>query len=107
MNEVRYALFYEGENIYTDQRTFKSKSYAKAKKDDFIAVWAMCNKQCHIEIKEVPVDIEEIETIKAKCLKLKQLILLTDPVVGDVVMNDVSMRQWNEFIKCFPDEGSL
>lgn len=37
--------------------------------------------------------------------KLKSLILLTDPVVENEVMNDIAMKQWLEFIKCFPDEA--
>jgi len=41
-----------------------------------------------------------------KCEKLKQLLLLTDPAVSDVNMNDLTMRQWQEFITEFPDEGS-
>lgn len=36
--------------------------------------------------------------------KLKQLLLLTDPSVADVEMNETTMKQWNEFIKTFPRE---
>ena len=39
-----------------------------------------------------------------KLEKLKQLLLLADPAVSDVTMNEVTMRQWNEFLKEFPDE---
>lgn len=42
-----------------------------------------------------------------KINKLKQLLLLTDPSVSDVVMNDLSVKQWNEFVKAFPDEGTI
>ena len=30
--------------------------------------------------------------------KLKRLILLTDPSVSDVAMNELSVKQWNEFL---------
>jgi hypothetical protein len=39
-----------------------------------------------------------------KVQKLKELLLLTDPIVGHVAMNDLTKTQWVEFIKCFPDE---
>lgn len=41
-----------------------------------------------------------------KCEKLKHLLLLTDPAVSDVEMNELTLRQWQEFITEFPDEGS-
>lgn len=31
--------------------------------------------------------------------KLKSLILLTDPAVSNIVVNDQALRQWNEFVK--------
>ena len=39
-----------------------------------------------------------------KVEKLKRLLLLTDPDVSDVVMNDLTMRQWDSFCKEFPEE---
>lgn len=50
-------------------------------------------------------DQRQLREAKTKLLKLKQLILLTDPVVGHVEMNELTKTQWLEFIKCFPDEG--
>ena len=47
----------------------------------------------------------ELTLLKNKVEKLKQLLLLTDPCVGHVVMNEVTHTQWLEFIKAFPDEG--
>jgi hypothetical protein len=38
--------------------------------------------------------------------KLKQLILLTDPVVSNVEMNETAKKQWLEYIRCFPYEAS-
>lgn len=35
---------------------------------------------------------------------LKSLLLLTHDVVGDVVVNEVAVKQWNQFINEFPDE---
>ena len=41
-----------------------------------------------------------------KISKLKSLLLLTDPAVSNVVMCDTQLRQWQEFIKCFPEEDA-
>lgn len=49
--------------------------------------------------------MERTNIAERKLEKLKRLILLTDPVVSLVEMGDLSIRQWNEFIKEFPDEG--
>jgi hypothetical protein len=48
--------------------------------------------------------IRQIENLQAENEKLKRLLLLTDDAVSDVFMNDLTMRQWAEFIKCFPEE---
>lgn len=40
-----------------------------------------------------------------KLEKLKALVLLVDPVVSDVQMNDVTTKQWLEFVKCLPEEA--
>ena len=39
-----------------------------------------------------------------KVEKLKRLILLTDDSVSDVSMNDLTARQWSEFVRVFPEE---
>lgn len=49
--------------------------------------------------------MKRAQLAERKLEKLKSLLLLTDPVLGDVVMNELTKRQWLEFIKCFPDEG--
>ena len=49
--------------------------------------------------------IDRGELYGRKCLKLKQLLLLTDPVVSNATMGDTQRIQWTEFIKCFPDES--
>lgn len=41
-----------------------------------------------------------------KVEKLKRLILLTDPSVSGVVMNDTAFKQWMEFTKEFPEEAN-
>lgn len=46
----------------------------------------------------------EIQQQQAIIEKLKSLILLVDPVVSNEVMNDIALRQWGEFIRCFPQE---
>ena len=43
--------------------------------------------------------------LESKINKLKQLMILTDPVVSSDGMNDIALIQWNEYIKCFPEEG--
>jgi hypothetical protein len=48
--------------------------------------------------------VEGIEQMKRKLQKLKQLMLLTDPVVSGEQMNEIALKQWNEFIREFPDE---
>lgn len=48
--------------------------------------------------------MKRAQLAERKCEKLKRLILMTDPMVSDVEMNTVTARQWNEFIRCFPDE---
>lgn len=40
-----------------------------------------------------------------KVEKLKRLILLTDDAMSNIAMNELSMRQWIEFVREFPDEG--
>lgn len=40
-----------------------------------------------------------------KVEKLKSLILLTDPSVSSVEMNELTKTQWMEFTKEFPEEG--
>jgi len=44
------------------------------------------------------------KVLKDKLLKLKRLLLLTDPVVEKEIMSELQLIQWNEFIKKFPDE---
>ena len=39
-----------------------------------------------------------------KVEKLKALLLLVDPVVSHVEVNDVALAQWQEYIKEFPEE---
>jgi hypothetical protein len=47
---------------------------------------------------------ERINELERKVLKLKRLLLLVDPVVENEVANDISIKQWNEYLKAFPDE---
>lgn len=49
---------------------------------------------------------KRIEYLKSHIKKLKQLVLLTDPAVHNVEMNDLTMRQWDEYRKwCLEIEG--
>ena len=40
-----------------------------------------------------------------KIAKLKELLLLTDKSVWNIIVSDTQLRQWREFIKTFPCEG--
>lgn len=58
--------------------------------------------------------IQGMETFKInqyyrrQCEKLKSLILYTDPILQkEECGGDIQLRQWSEFIKCFPEEGKL
>ena len=42
---------------------------------------------------------------EAKLAKLKGLLLLTDPVVENMQMNELTKIQWLEFVKNFEDEA--
>jgi len=50
---------------------------------------------------------KEIDQLTAKVGKLKELLLLTDPVVSNDEEGDTQLRQWTDFIKCYPSEGDL
>lgn len=39
-----------------------------------------------------------------KLEKLKALVLLVDPVVSHIEMNELSATQWSEYVKEFPEE---
>ncbi len=41
-----------------------------------------------------------------KVEKLKRLLLLTDDAVSSFEMNEMTTKQWMEFIKEFPDEAN-
>lgn len=49
--------------------------------------------------------MKRAQLAERKCVKLKALLLLTDPVVADVHMNALAAIQWQEFIREFPDEA--
>lgn len=42
--------------------------------------------------------------LREKLTKLKRLLLLVDPAVDNEPMNELTKRQWAEFVKAFPDE---
>lgn len=47
---------------------------------------------------------ETIALLKEQKEKLIRLILLSDPSVSNVEMNEVSARQWQEYCTTYPDE---
>jgi FMN phosphatase YigB (HAD superfamily) len=46
----------------------------------------------------------EIQKLKEQKEKLIQLILLTDPAVAHVEMNELSTMQWQEYVTTYPEE---
>jgi hypothetical protein len=42
--------------------------------------------------------------LEERVKKLKALMLLVGPVVSDVQMNVVAIKQWEEYLRCFPGE---
>lgn len=49
--------------------------------------------------------MKRANTAERKVEKLKSLLLLTDPVVGHVEMNEVTQTQWLEYVRVFPEEA--
>lgn len=52
--------------------------------------------------------IEQAQSLIIKKLedenkKLKGLILLTDSSVSNVEVGDLQLKQWQEFLRCFPE----
>jgi hypothetical protein len=68
------------------------KIIERAKQFNFLK-WGEYMKRAHIAERKVE--------------KLKRLILLTDDSMAHVGMNQLSISQWIEFVRCFPDEGEL
>jgi len=55
------------------------------------------------ELKEA---LKKTDELKEKYNKLKRLLLLTDDSVSHFECGSkIQLAQWNEFIKCFPEEG--
>lgn len=50
-------------------------------------------------------EVKELRALKEKCAKLRMLLLLTDPAVSNEQMNDLTLKQWQAFVKEFPDEA--
>ena len=59
--------------------------------------WHGCDSICHPKA-------DTDGTLTSKYNKLKELLLLTDPVVSSVVAGETQLKQWEEFSRCFPDE---
>lgn len=49
--------------------------------------------------------MKRAQLAERKVEKLKRLILLTDDSVSSYEMNGLSLKQYREFIKAFPDES--
>ena len=59
----------------------------------------------HVSCSDLQRCIDKIKTLQRKNKKLKSLLLLTDPVVSMNEVNGIALEQWQEYIKCFPDEA--
>lgn len=49
--------------------------------------------------------MKRAQLAERKLEKLKRLMLLVDESVSDEIMNPLTIKQWNEFIREFPDEA--
>ena len=47
-----------------------------------------------------------LEKERDKVFKLKCLMLLTDDAVSNVTMNELTIIQWEEFIRVYPEENT-
>lgn len=50
--------------------------------------------------------MKRAQLAERKVEKLTRILLLTDPLFKDERMTELTIRQWNEFIREFPDEAS-
>lgn len=75
-----------------------------AKKD---TGWKMLMRENSFNFKKWGDYMKRSRIAERKVDKLKRLILLTDPAVSNVEMNDIALRQWNEFVRAFPDEVGI
>jgi len=51
--------------------------------------------------------MKRAQLAEIKVNKLKRLLLLADDSVSSVVVSDLQIKQWSEFLKEFPDEAEL
>lgn len=91
-----------GWRIFAEKQVKELKAENEKCKEAIMSYSAMLNDSV-VDQKKLQADrtklVEKID-------KLKRLMLLTDPVVENEVMNDIAIRQFSEFIKCYPDESS-
>lgn len=59
----------------------------------------------YLDIEAENIDLEaKLQVEREKRIKLLDLMLLTDPVVSDIVVGDTQLKQHQEFLRTFPDE---
>lgn len=68
--------------------------------------WTMLKKENELNFSKWGEYMKRAQIAERKVEKLKQLLLLTDPAVSSEEVNSLSVKQWSEFIRVFPDEGS-
>lgn len=69
------------------------------------AAWNMKVRECKRYFLKWGEYMKRAQLAERKVLKLKRLILLTDDSVSKEPMNELSGKQWMEFVREFPDEG--
>ena len=70
------------------------------------AAWNMMVRKSKYNFLKWGEYMKRAQLAERKVEKLKRLLLLTDDAVSDQEMNELSGKQWMEFIRVFPDEGS-
>jgi hypothetical protein len=83
---------------YRDGEDYKAIEFMDKKLEE-----ANAHIQYHHELRLKELAI--LNLANAKLSTLKRLMLLTHDAVSDVEMNELTTRQWMEFITEFPDEA--
>ncbi len=67
--------------------------------------WNLLKKESKYNFLKWGEYMKRAQLAERKVKKLKELILLTDPSVSNVIVTDTTLTQWSEFLKEFPDEA--
>ncbi len=67
--------------------------------------WKLLKKENENNFSKWGEYMKRAQLAERKLEKLKRLMLLVDESVSDEIMNPLTIKQWNEFIREFPDEA--